>query len=185
MSGKPGLSFLTPFLPSTSFLGVHSLCWDLHPPARDGKGEMVTYPLCPDCHSQRCLSSNNTVPKQLHSFWGIKCSLLSHVWLFVIPWTVLHQAPMDCTPPGSSIYKIFQARMLGWVAIPFSRGTSQPRDQTWLSRIAGRFLHCWTRMLVDTLSQSPYDSLKCQACIWVDLCKENWEINPSLGSSDK
>ena len=95
MSGKPGLSFLTPFLPSTSFLGVHSLCWDLHPPARDGKGEMVTYPLCPDCHSQRCLSSNNTVPKQLHSFWGIKCSLLSHVWLFVIPWTVLHQAPLS------------------------------------------------------------------------------------------
>ena len=93
--------------------------------------------------------------------------------------------PMDYTPPGSSVYEIFQARILEWVAIPFSRGTSQPRDQTWLSCIAGRFLHCWTRMLVETLSQGPYDSLKCQAFIWVDLCKENWGINPSLGSNDK
>ena len=34
--------------------------------------------------------------------------------------------PMDCSPPGSSVYGILQARMLGWVAIPFSRGSSQP-----------------------------------------------------------
>ena len=36
--------------------------------------------------------------------------------------------PMDCSPPGSSIHGIFQARILEWVAILFSRGSSQPRD---------------------------------------------------------
>ena len=47
--------------------------------------------------------------------------------------------PMDCNPPGSSVYGILQARMLEWVAISFSRGSSQPRDQTWASCITGRF----------------------------------------------
>ena len=46
--------------------------------------------------------------------------------------------PMDCSPPGSSIHGVFQARIREWVAISFSRGSSQPRDQTWVSRIAGR-----------------------------------------------
>ena len=35
--------------------------------------------------------------------------------------------PMDCSPPGSSAHGILQARILEWVAIPFSRGSSQPR----------------------------------------------------------
>ena len=42
-----------------------------------------------------------------------------------------------CNPPGSS--GILQARILEWVAVPFSRGSSQPRNQTWLSRIVGIF----------------------------------------------
>ena len=45
--------------------------------------------------------------------------------------------PMDCIPPGSSVHGIFQARILEWVAIPFSRGSSWPRDRTWVSWIAG------------------------------------------------
>ena len=36
--------------------------------------------------------------------------------------------PMDCNPPGFSVHEIFQARILEWVAISFSRGFSQPRD---------------------------------------------------------
>ena len=47
--------------------------------------------------------------------------------------------PMDCSLPGSSVHGILQARILEWVGIPFSRGSSQPRDQTWVFRIAGRF----------------------------------------------
>ena len=46
--------------------------------------------------------------------------------------------PMDCSPPGSHIHGIFQARILEWVAIPFSRGSSQSRDWAWVSCIAGR-----------------------------------------------
>ena len=38
---------------------------------------------------------------------------------------------MDCSPPGSSVHGILQVRILEWVAIPFSRGSSPPRDPTW------------------------------------------------------
>ena len=49
--------------------------------------------------------------------------------------------PMDCSLPGSSIHGILQARVLEWVAVCFSRRSSQPRDQTRVSRIAGRHYH--------------------------------------------
>ena len=50
--------------------------------------------------------------------------------------------PMDCSLPDSSIHGIFQARVLEWVAIAFSSGSSQPRYQTQISHIAGRrFYH--------------------------------------------
>ena len=47
--------------------------------------------------------------------------------------------PTDCSPPGSSVHGIFQARGLEWVAISFSRGSFQPRDQTQVSCIVSRF----------------------------------------------
>ena len=46
---------------------------------------------------------------------------------------------MDCSPLGSSVRGILQARIWEWVAIPFSMGSSQPRDQTQVYCIAGRF----------------------------------------------
>ena len=64
--------------------------------------------------------------------------VLSHVLLFVTPWTVAHQAPLSI---------IFQAIILQQVAISFSRGFSWPRDQTWVSCIScvGRWIlyHCY------------------------------------------
>ena len=47
--------------------------------------------------------------------------------------------PMDCGPLGSSVHGIFQARILEWMAMPSSRGSSQPRDQTQISLLAGRY----------------------------------------------
>ena len=47
--------------------------------------------------------------------------------------------PMGCSLPGSSVRGIFQTRILEWVVIPFSRRSSWPRDQTWVSCIAGGF----------------------------------------------
>ena len=53
---------------------------------------------------------------------------------------------MDCRLPGSPVHGILQAKILEWVAISFSRGSSQPRDQTQVSCIAGRFFtHLATR----------------------------------------
>ena len=60
---------------------------------------------------------------------------LSHVWFFATPWTVARQAPR--------IHGNLQARMLEWVAIPFSGGSSQPRNWTQNSCIAGRFPTVW------------------------------------------
>ena len=51
--------------------------------------------------------------------------------------------PMDCNVQDSSVHGIFQARVLEWVAISFSRGSSRPRDRTWVSRIAGRCFTIW------------------------------------------
>ena len=51
--------------------------------------------------------------------------------------------PMDCSLPGSTIHEIFQARILEWVAISFSRRSSQPRDWTRICCIVGRRFTVW------------------------------------------
>ena len=55
--------------------------------------------------------------------------------------------PTDCSPPGSSVPGILQARILEWVAFPFSKGSSQPRDRTWVSRVS-----CIGRQVLYSLS---------------------------------
>ena len=60
----------------------------------------------------------------------VKWKLLSRVQLFVTPWTI-------------TVYGILQAKILEWVAFPFSRGSSQPRDPTQVSHIAGRSQTQW------------------------------------------
>ena len=51
--------------------------------------------------------------------------------------------PIDCSLPGSSARGILQARVLEWVAVSFSKRSSQPRDQTQVSHIAGRPFTIW------------------------------------------
>ena len=51
--------------------------------------------------------------------------------------------PVDCSLPGSSVRGILQARILEWVTISFSRGSSRPSDQTRVSRIGGRRFNLW------------------------------------------
>ena len=60
---------------------------------------------------------------------------LSHIWLFVTPWTVARQSPLS--------KRILQARILERVAMPSSRGSSWPSDRTQVSHIAGRFFIVW------------------------------------------
>ena len=79
----------------------------------------------------------------------VKVKLLSHVQLFATPWTVAHQAPLSMG--------ILQARILEWVAMPSSRGSSQPRDQTHVSCIAGGF---FTISGTREVQGSPYKRVK-------------------------
>ena len=51
--------------------------------------------------------------------------------------------PMDCSPPGSSVHGILQTRILEWVAMSSSRGSFQPRDQTQVCHITGKFFTIW------------------------------------------
>ena len=52
--------------------------------------------------------------------------------------------PMDCSLPSSSVHGLFQAILLKWIAISFSKGCSQPRDRTWVSRIGRWTLYHWS-----------------------------------------
>ena len=68
--------------------------------------------------------------------WGHHLSLVAQSCLFATPWTVARQAPLSTG--------ILQARILEWVAMLSSRGSSQPRDHIQVSLIAGEFFTIWT-----------------------------------------
>ena len=69
------------------------------------------------------------------------CGFLNNTVLLclVAQWCPRLCNPMNYCPPGSSVHGILQTRTLGWVAMPSSRGSSQPRDWSQVSYIAGRF----------------------------------------------
>ena len=78
--------------------------------------------------------------------------------------------PVDCSPPDSSVHGIFQARILEWVAISFSRESSWPRDQTLVSHITGRF---FIILLMFT-----YIAASCESTfIFIQLCYKHRDIN--------
>ena len=70
---------------------------------------------------------------------GDDCRDLAGMCVLVTQSCLILCNPMDCSPSGSSVRGILQAKILEQVAIPFSRGSSQPRDQTQVSHTAGRF----------------------------------------------
>ena len=78
---------------------------------------------------------------------------LSHAQLFC--------DSMDCSPPGSSVHGIFQAKILEWIAISFSRGSSWPRDWTCVSLFScspGRFFTTETLGKPPKCTKSSYNS---------------------------
>ena len=72
--------------------------------------------------------------------------------------------PMDCNSPGSSVHGILQGRILEWVAKPFSRVSSQPRDRTHVFCIIGRFFTVWATR---------------EAQCWNSCLQEYWSGLPS------
>ena len=83
-------------------------------------------------HNDHCVDDFCSLMNHSHIVVVIKS--LSRVWLL---------QPMDCSLPCSSIHGFLQARILEWVAVSFSRGSSQPRNRTQVSCIAGRFFTNW------------------------------------------
>ena len=82
--------------------------------------------------------------------------------------------PIECSPPGSSVHGILQATILEWVAIPFSRGFSWPRDWTQVSCIAGRFFTIWAAR--EAQNNGHKSNIQCKRnCIlrWA------WKLNPT------
>ena len=63
---------------------------------------------------------------------------------------------MDCSLPSSSVHGILQARILEWVAIPFARESSQTRDWTQVSQIAGGFFTSWATREAHIMGQPCY-----------------------------
>ena len=92
--------------------------------------------------------------------------------------------PMDCSPPGTSVHEISQARILEWVAISFSRASSQPRGQTRVSCTAGRFFTSWATREAWTIKvcikmgestvvfeeHSSHISPQISLCSWTTIC---------------
>ena len=78
----------------------------------------------------------------LHHLEGSRClslGLSSSVCVLVYQLCLTLCDPVDCSPPGSSVHGILQARILEWVAFPSSRGSSRPRNGTGVSCTAGGF----------------------------------------------
>ena len=80
--------------------------------------------------------------------WGQRLthSNLEHVLDWVVQSCPTVPNSMNCSPPGSSVHGILQARILEWVAMPSSRGSPQPRDWTHIFDTAGRFFTNWATL---------------------------------------
>ena len=98
------------------------------------EAEMQTQPKCPSADGRT--EKMGSIHTMEHYSLFKSESEVTHLRL-----TLCH--PMGCSPPGSFIQGILQARVLEWVVISFSRGSSQPRDRTRVSRIVGRHFTIW------------------------------------------
>ena len=86
--------------------------------------------------SSRPRQENINVPSQAGKVPPCSCMSAQSLQLCLTPCN-----PMNCSPPGSSVHGILQARILEWVAIPSSKRSSQPRDWTHVSCIACEFFN--------------------------------------------
>ena len=117
------------------------------------------------------------VPLQVFQSWGPGHS---SYWKWKVKVLVSQSCltlcnPVNCSPPDSSVHAILWAKMLKWVVIPFSRGSSWPRDQTQVSCISGRFFTIWdTREAQKEGDRSPW---------LIVLARSSLTYNPRTGLS--
>ena len=79
--------------------------------------------------------------------------------------------PVDCSLPSSSVHGILQARILEWVAVSFSRGSSRPKDRTRVSCIGGRHFNLWATR------EAPWKWYKIQISVFVNF---HWNTSTHL-----
>ena len=109
-------------------------------------------------------------------------------WSEVKKWNEVTQScptlwdPMDCSLPGSSVHRIFQAKVLEWVAISFPRVSSQPRHWTWVSCMVGRCFTVWATRGPQPPGPNAWwsevwmNEWKSFSCVW--LFATPWTIQP-------
>ena len=114
----------------------------------------------------------------------LRIMIVNYKWL---KWSlkVAQSCPTLCDPMDYTVHGILQARILEWVAFPFSRGSSQPRDRTQVSHIAGGFFTSWiTREAHKWLSVHKFGG-----CIEIKsihkLCVSEWDEHPRLSELKK
>ena len=100
---------------------LHHSCWPQASPLSDVCPSVFSSPCIRRYHILSCHSLTETTAKLSLGPWG-GAQLSPTLWYLV-----------DCSLPGSSVHGILQARILEWVAISYSRGSPQPRDQTGVS----------------------------------------------------
>ena len=102
---------------------------------------------------------NSDVPSQV-AWWLRLCLPMQRLWVQPLVMerrshTCLCSAvqsgqtlcdPTDCSPPGSSVHGTLQTRILDWVAMPSSKRSSSPKDQTSVSCIGRQILYCWAKI---------------------------------------
>ena len=89
--------------------------------------------------------------------------------------------PVDCSLPGSSIHGIFQARILEWIAISFSRGSSWPRDRTQVPRIGGRRFNLWATR--EALEEKGTTQILSPPHIRSQHLPQRWHVFPTTSGS--
>ena len=163
-SSAPGANFLlTPAAGDAQALGCSMsnqpdhCCQVWSVPSSPHLSVSLTSPCCPlkisgSSWPQPFSPPHTSASPESFSVWLLNVSSMYHrlhtilrvkVKMLVAQWCLTLCDPMDCSPLGSFVHGILQARTLEWVAISFSRGSSQPRDRTLVSCIADRFFTVW------------------------------------------
>ena len=95
----------------------------------------ISQPFAPGQRSLWALDPHSKPPCKTPPFLMSTRGLSSthSVCRLLLPSCLTRRNPIDCSPPGSSVYGILQARILDWIAVSFSRGSSWPRDRTHIS----------------------------------------------------
>ena len=99
---------------------------------------------------------------------------------------------MDCSPPGSSAHGILQARILEWLSISFSRGSSQPRDETHVSCVVRLILYHWNTRKALNINIQTCNIQMNKTCIlwryihpWVRICMWGKSKGVEIGGNER